>query len=79
MRNQGILETAAISANTIRYSSQYFLTINSQMLSSKLTPLETKVYGKMMKIISYFKDELQSLKNDYYATNLFMHSRALLP
>ena len=49
------------------------------MLSSKLTPLETKMYGKMMKIISYFKDELQSLKNDHYATNWFMHSRALLP
>ena len=36
--------------------------MNSPMLSSELTALETKMYGKMMVITSYFKDELQSLK-----------------
>ena len=49
------------------------------MLSSKLNALETKMTGKMMVIISYFKDELQSLKNDHYAFNWSMHSTALLP
>ena len=29
------------------------------MLSSKLSPLETTMRGKMMVITSYFKDELQ--------------------
>ena len=67
--NQAILATAAISVTTTHYSSQYFLTMNSPMLSSKLTTLETKMCGKMMVIISYFKDELQSLKNDHYASN----------
>ena len=52
--------------------------MNSLMLSSKLTALETKICGKMMVITSYFEGELQSLKNDHYASNLSMYSRALL-
>ena len=79
LRNQLILATAAISVSTTYYSSQYFLTMNSPMLSSKPTALETKMCGKMMVITFYFKDELQSLKNDHYATNWSMHSRAILP
>ena len=43
--------------------------MNSPMLSSKLTALETKMCGKMMVIISYLKNELQSLKKYYYASN----------
>ena len=78
LRNQAILETHD-SVSTSHYSSQYFLTKNSPMLSSKLNALETKMSGKMMVIISYFKDELQSLKNDHYAFNWSMHSTALLP
>ena len=70
LRNQAILATPAISVSTAQYSSQYFLTMNSPMLSSKLTAMEIKMCGKMMMIItSYFKDELQSLKNDRYASN----------
>ena len=41
---------------TIHCISQY---MNSLMLSSKLSPLETTMRGKMMVITSYFKDELQ--------------------
>ena len=67
-RDQAILETHD-SVNTSHYSSQYFLTKNSLMLSTKLNALETKMSGKMMVIISYFKDELQLLKNDHYASN----------
>ena len=40
-----------------------------QLLSSKLTALETKMCGKMMVITSHFKDELQSLKKCDYASN----------
>ena len=69
LRNNAILATSAISVSTIHYSSKNFLTMNSPMLSSKLTALETKMCGKMMVITSYFKDELQSLKNDHYASN----------
>ena len=67
-RDQAILETHD-SVSTSHYSSQYFLTKNSLMLSTKLNALETKMSGKMMVIISYFKDELQLLKNDHYASN----------
>ena len=38
--------------------------MTSLMLSSKLTALEIEMSGKMMVITSYFKDELQSLKNN---------------
>ena len=69
LRNQARLETPAISVITTPYSSQCFLTMNNPMLSSKLTPLETKMCVKMMVITSYFKDELQSLKKYYYASN----------
>ena len=48
---------------------QYFLTMNRQRLGSNLSFLEIKVCGKMMVIIIYFNDELQSLKNDHYASN----------
>ena len=34
------------------------------MLSSKLASLKTKIYGKMIAIASYFKDELPLLKKD---------------
>ena len=61
--NQAIIATLAIIVSTTLYISHYFLTMNSLMLSSKLTALETKMYGKMMVIKSYFKDKLQSLKN----------------
>ena len=46
--------------------------MNSPMLSSKPTALETKMCGKMVVITSYFKDELQSLKKYYYASIWFM-------
>ena len=69
LRNQAILAIATISVSTTRYSSQYILTMNSPMLNSNLTALETKTCGKMMVITSYFKNDLQSLKNDHYATN----------
>ena len=62
LRNQAILATPAVSVITTPYSSQCFLTMNSPVLSSELTALETKMYGKMMVITFYFKDELQSLK-----------------
>ena len=55
LRNQAILATPDISVST----TQYFLTMNSPMLSSKLTALETKMRVKMMVIKSYFKNELQ--------------------
>ena len=61
--NQAILVTPAIGVITAAYSSQCFLTMNSSILSSKLTALETKMCGKIMVITSYFKDELKSLKN----------------
>ena len=67
--NQAALATPTNSVGTTHYSSQYFLTMNSPMLCSKLAALETKMCGKMMVITSYFKDELQSLKNDHYASN----------
>ena len=67
LRNQAILATPTISVITTSYSSQCFLTMNSPMLSSKLTALETKRCGRMMVITCYFKDELQSLKKYYYA------------
>ena len=69
LRNRVILATPAINVITTPYSSQCFLTMNSPMFSSKLTASETKMYGKMMVITSYFKDELQSLKKYYYASN----------
>ena len=65
LRNQAILATPAISVSKTHYSSRYFLTMNSPMLISKPTALETKMCGKMMVITSYFKDESQSLKNDH--------------
>ena len=37
--------------------------MNSPVLSSILTALETKIFGEMMVVTSYFKDEVQSLKN----------------
>ena len=40
--------------------------MNSPMLYSKLAALERKLYGKMVVITSYFRDELQSLKKDHY-------------
>ena len=43
LRNQAILATPVISVSTAHYSSQYFLTIDNLMLSSKLTVLETKM------------------------------------
>ena len=46
--------------------------MNSPMLSSKPTALETKMCDKMVVITSYFKDELQSLKKYYYASIWFM-------
>ena len=67
--NQTILATPAISVSTTPYSLQYIFTMNSPILSSKLTTMETKMCGKMMIITSYFKDELQSLKKDHHASN----------
>ena len=58
LSNQAILATPAISVSTTHYSSQYFSFMNSPMLSSKLTVLETKMCDKMMVITSYFEDEL---------------------
>ena len=72
LRNQAILATPAVSVITDSYSSQCFLTMNSPMLSSKPTALETKMCDKMVVITSYFKDELQSLKKYYYASIWFM-------
>ena len=69
LRNQAKLATPAVIFITIPYSSQCFLTLNSPMLSSMPTVLEAKMCGKIMVITSYFKDELQSLKKDYYASN----------
>ena len=46
--------------------------MNSPLLSSELTTLETKICDKMMVIRSYFKDELQLLKKYYYAFNSSM-------
>ena len=60
--NQAIQATLAISVITAPYSSPCFPTMNSPMLSSKLTALERKMCDKMMVLTSYFKDELQSLK-----------------
>ena len=68
LRDQVILATPAVSVITTPYSSQCFLTMKSSMLSSKLTALETKMCGKMMVIISYLRNELQSLKKYYYAS-----------
>ena len=51
LRNQALLATPAVSVNTTPYSSQYFLTMNSPMSSSKLTAFETKMCGKMMRIL----------------------------
>ena len=62
LRNQAIFTTHAIGVITTPHSSQCFLTMNSPMLNSELTAFETKMCGKMMVIISYFKDEFQSLK-----------------
>ena len=50
--------------------------MNSPMLSSKLTALETKIFGKMMVVTSYFKDEVQSLKKYYHASNWSMRNSA---
>ena len=69
LRNKAMLATPAIRFITTPYSSQCFLTMNSPMLSSKLTALETKIFGKMMVVTSYFKDEVQSLKKYYHASN----------
>ena len=69
LRNQAILVTPVISVITTPYSSQCFLSMNSPMLSSKLTALEIKMCGKIMVVTSYFKNELQSLKKYYYASN----------
>ena len=70
LRNQAILATPVISAITTPYSSQCFLTMNSPMLSSKLTALETKMCGKMMVVTSYFKNEWQSLNKSNYVMHL---------
>ena len=69
LRNQAILAAPVISVIITPYSSQCFLTMNSPMLSSKLTALETKMCGKMMVVKYYFKNELQSLKKYKYASN----------
>ena len=78
LRNQAILATPAISVITTHYSSQYFLTMNSPMMSSKLTALETKMCGKMMVFTSSFRDELQSLKK-YRKTTLIRPLYISLP
>ena len=62
LRNQAILATPAISLGTTLYSSQYFLTTNSLLMSSKLTALGTRCC-KMVVITSYLKNEPQLLKN----------------
>ena len=67
--NQTILAAPSISVITTPYRSQCFLSMNSPMLSSKPTALETKMCGKMMVITSYFKDELHSLKKYNNASN----------
>ena len=54
-----MLVTPAIKVSTTPYSSQYFQTMNSPMLSSKLAALETKICGEMVAITSSFKDEFQ--------------------
>ena len=54
LRNQDILITPVISVSTSPYSSQYFLTMNSSILSSAL---ETKICSKIM-IINYILFEL---------------------
>ena len=61
LRNQFILATPAISLGTTLYSSQYFLTTNSLLMSSKLTALGTRCC-KMVVITSYLKNEPQLLK-----------------
>ena len=67
--NQAVLATPAIRVITTPYSSQCFLTMNSPMLSSKLTALETKMCGKMIAVTYHFKNELQSLKKYKHASN----------
>ena len=62
LRNQAILATPAISLGTTLYSSQYFLTTNNLLMSSKLTALGTRCC-KMVVITSYLKNEPQLLKN----------------
>ena len=58
--NQAILAAPAINVSITHYSSQYFLTMNSPVLScSKRTALETKMCGQMMVITSYFKDGIE--------------------
>ena len=59
---QSILVILVISVSTVHQSSQRFLTMNSPTLGSKLVFLETKMFGKMMVITSYFKGGLQSLQ-----------------
>ena len=70
LRNQTILAAPVISVIITPYSSQCFLTMNSPMLSSKLTALETKMCGKMMVVTSYFKNEWQSLNKSNYVMHL---------
>ena len=45
LHNHAILATTAISITTTHYSPQYFLTMNSPTLCSKLTALEKKMCG----------------------------------
>ena len=61
-----ILATPVITVSTTPNRSQYFLTMNSPILNSKLASLETKVCGKMEIITSYFKDALQPLKKTVF-------------
>ena len=61
LRNQAILATLAISLGKTPYSSPYFLTTNSLLMSSKLTALGARCC-KMVVITSYFKTEPQLLK-----------------
>ena len=70
LRNQAILAAPVISVIITPYSSQCFLTMNSPMLSSKLTALETKMCGKMMVVTSYFKNEWHSLNKSNYVMHL---------
>ena len=66
LRNKAILTTPAISVSTTPYSSQYFLTMNSPMLSSMLTALETKTCDTMMVITFYFKACVRYFFSNFY-------------
>ena len=62
--NRALPPTPSTGSNIAPINTQRLLSVNSPSLNTKLDSLESKLWGKIMTMKSYFIEELQSLKNN---------------